>query len=115
MYRKMSTLLLAVIVMTLTMSVAAFAQYSVSNNSVATITISLQIACPGPPPISYITAPVVVSPGVVVLLPTPPPPCGVTYVIVNGTSYYPMGYNGPATLPNPPTWVTVTSTGATIW
>lgn len=101
--------------MTLAMSVAAFAQYSVANNSIATITISLQITCPGTPPISYITASIVVSPGVVVLLPVPPSPCGVTYVIVNGTSYYPMGYNGSATLPNPPTWVTVTSTGATIW
>lgn len=117
MYRKISMLFLAVIVMTLTMTGSALAQvyYGVVNNGAVSFTISLQVSCPGPPPISFITAPVTVPPMVGMIIPMPAPPCTVTHVIINGTSYYPVGYNGPINPPNPPFWIQVSSTLTTVW
>jgi hypothetical protein len=116
MHRKITTLFLAVIVMMFSMAGTTLAQtyYGVVNNSAVSFTISLQVTCPGPPPISYITAPTTVPPMVGMILPISPPPCSVTFVIING-SYYPVGYNGPLNPPNPPVWISVTSTLATIW
>lgn len=110
-------LFLAVVVMTLAMTGSALSQvyYGVVNNSAVSFTISLQVFCPGPPPISYITAPVTVPPMVGMILPIPPSPCVVTHVIINGTSYYPVGYNGPLNPPNPPVWIQVTSTLVSVW
>lgn len=117
MYRKISTLFLAMLVMMIAMAGTTLAQtyYGVVNNSAVSFTISLQVFCPGPPPLSYITAPVTVPPMVGMILPISPPPCGVTHVIINGTSYYPVGYNGPLNPPNPPVWISVTSTLVSVW
>lgn len=117
MYRKISTLLLVVTVMTIAMTVSTFAQgaYAFSNNSAVPVTVAFQIFCPGPPASSYSTTPVTVPRMVGMLLPIPPPPCQVIYVIING-SYYLIGYTGPPL--NPPSWliwINVTPTITDVW
>lgn len=105
MYKKISTLLLAAVVMTLTMAGEVFAQnYGASNLSTVPVTISVQGTCPGG--IAWITAPVVVAPGAAIIIPIPPPPCVVTGVVMNGV-FYPVGYSGPTAPPNPPNRIRV--------
>lgn len=106
MYKRISTLLLAVVVLTLTLAGEVFAQanYGASNLSTVPITVSVQGTCPGG--LGWITAPVVVPPGGAVLIPIPPPPCVVTGVIMNGV-FYAVGFAGPTVPPNPPNRIRV--------
>lgn len=114
MNRKIATLLLAAIIIILAVASEVLAQstYRVVNNSMVTITASVEVICPGPPPFILTTPTFVVPPGQSIVIAVPL--CPKSGVIVNGV-FYPVGYNGPIVPPNPPTWIQVTPTGVIIW
>lgn len=114
MNRNISTLLLAVIIMMFTMAGTVLAQfnYDVTNNSSVTINVSMGGLCPGTPPTLW-TASKSIIPGQTYTFSVPLPPC--TWGIsVNGV-LYPLGYNGPITPPNPPSWIIVNATSTTVF
>lgn len=115
MNRKISTLLLATIIMMLAVASNVLAQnYSVYNGSPVTVTVYIQGTCPGPPPTTWVLGPFTILPGGGISPPVPPPPCMITDVTVNGI-LYPVGYDGPAFPSNPPTWVIVNPFRTIIW
>lgn len=116
MYRKLSALLLAVVVMTFAMASDAFAQLNcqVDNNSPVTITIVLQGSCPGPPASLWITPTYVIPAGGSIIIPILAPPCVFSSATVNGTDYL-VGYSGPMAPPNPPSYIRLLTTWIQIW
>lgn len=105
MNRKISTLLLAAILMMFTVAGNVMAQgtYYVGNDSPVPVTVCVVLSCPG----SSTTVCIAVPPGATGILPVPVPPCVITGVIFNGI-LYPVGYSGPIVSPPPPTRITVT-------
>lgn len=86
----------------------AHAQYCVTNNSPVVIPggqIIVRTTC------GLFTVPPL-PPGATWCTPVLPPTCTVTGIIYRGV-FYPMGYNGPLPLPNPPSWLLVAAAGAT--
>lgn len=103
--KKFSLLIIAAVVFTLGMASEAYAQYWIGNGSPVGITAQVYVNCGGV--ISLVpAAPIGVAPGTVAPI-FIPAGCTVVGARINGTGY-PMGYNGPAAPPNPPTTIIVT-------
>lgn len=111
MYKKISILLLAVVVMTLAMAGNAFAQvsYDITNNSPVSVSVTMGGLCPGP---TLWTSTKLIAPGLTQTFVIPSVAC--TWSIsVNGGVFI-VGDSKPLPPPNPPSWITVTAINAVI-